>query len=217
MKRLIVNGDDFGASHGVNRGVVDAHNRGILTSASMMVDSHASADAAELAAGNPALDVGLHVVLKTSASSPPEAEVERQLERFIELSGRPPTHIDSHHNVHLQRGLLAAFRRVAERHGLPLRGQSAARPIARFYGQWSDGTTDLDSISPAALARIAATEVADGFNELCCHPGYVDGELASSYTVEREAEVKTLCDPAVTALLDEHDIRLATFADLPRE
>jgi len=46
---LIVNGDDFGASRGINRGIVQAHSRGILTSTSLLVDSPWSAEAAELA------------------------------------------------------------------------------------------------------------------------------------------------------------------------
>ena len=67
MKCLIVNGDDFGASHGVNVGVIEAHDRGILTSTSMMVDMPASAEAGRLAARHPAFGVGLHVVLRSAA------------------------------------------------------------------------------------------------------------------------------------------------------
>jgi predicted glycoside hydrolase/deacetylase ChbG (UPF0249 family) len=50
--------------------------------------------------------------------------------------------------------------------------------------------------------------------ELTCHPGYVDAELASSYTVEREAELRTLCDPRVRQAIAERGIRLAGFRDL---
>ena len=77
MKHLIVNADDFGASHGINLGVVEAHRKGILTSASMMVDSPASAEAGRLVAHHPALSVGLHVVIPSPADSP-DGEVERQ-------------------------------------------------------------------------------------------------------------------------------------------
>ncbi|MBI3874558.1 MAG: ChbG/HpnK family deacetylase [Verrucomicrobia bacterium] len=46
MKRfLIVNADDFGLSAGVNRGIIEAHERGIVTSASLMVCQPAAADA----------------------------------------------------------------------------------------------------------------------------------------------------------------------------
>ena len=102
---------------------------------------------------------------------------------------------------------------VAERHRLPLRGHCGVRPIATFYGQW-DGQTHPEGISPNALARIVATEVEDGFNELCCHPGYADADLASSYTLERRTELETLCDPEVAALLGERGIGLVTFREL---
>ena len=65
MKYLIVNADDFGASHGINRGIVDAHQRGILTSTSLLVDTPWSQDAASLTHTNPDLSVGLHVHLCT--------------------------------------------------------------------------------------------------------------------------------------------------------
>jgi chitin disaccharide deacetylase len=217
VKKLIVNGDDFGASHGINLGFIEAHRKGILTSASMMVDRPASVEAARLSARYPTMGVGLHVVLGSLADTPaPEAEIERQLERFIELNGRLPTHIDAHHNVHGDARLLPAFLAIAERCKLPLRGHSGVRHIASFYGQWN-GESRLEQVSPETLARIVTTEVGDGFNELCCHPGYADEELESSYTLERQTELETLCDPEVAALLSEQDIRLVTFREVPQQ
>lgn len=60
---LIINADDFGFAPGVNRGIVDAHDAGTLTSASMMVNTPAFAEAAALAASRPRLGVGLHLNL----------------------------------------------------------------------------------------------------------------------------------------------------------
>ena len=62
-RRLIVNADDFGRSHGINRGVFAAHERGIVTSASLMVRWPAAAAAAASARTRPALALGLHVDL----------------------------------------------------------------------------------------------------------------------------------------------------------
>ena len=215
MKSLIVNGDDFGASHGINVGVIEAHDRGILTSTSMMVDRAAGAEAAELAGQHPSLDVGLHVELDSvPGSRSPEEEIERQVERFIELVGQPPSHVDAHHNVNRQAGLVAAFVAVAERHGLPLRDHCGVRHIAKFFGRW-DGESHPEQVRPEALARILDSELTDGYNELCCHPGYPDPEFATSYAVERETELATLCDPGVAALLDQRGIRLATFREVP--
>jgi chitin disaccharide deacetylase len=212
MKNLIVNADDFGTSHGVNLGVLEAHRKGIVTSTSLMVDQPASAEAAQLSAADPELGVGLHVVIRSGDS--PAAEVERQLARFVELTGRLPTHIDSHHNVHMDGSVLPAFLSAAERHSLPLRGHCGVRHIPTFYGQW-DGETHLESIGPEALVRIVADEAKDGFNELCCHPGYADGDLVSSYVRERETELETLCDPQVATLLRDREVHLVTFREVP--
>lgn len=43
---LIVNADDFGQSPGVNRGIIEAHEHGIVTSASLMVRWPAATEAA---------------------------------------------------------------------------------------------------------------------------------------------------------------------------
>src|SRR5207249_100992 len=58
---LIVNADDFGLSPGVNRGIVAAHEQGIVTSASLMVRWSAAAAAADYGRGHPALSLGLHL------------------------------------------------------------------------------------------------------------------------------------------------------------
>lgn len=63
MKRLIVTGDDFGASRPVNEAIEAAHRRGILTAASLMVGAPEAADAIERARRMPDLGVGLHLVL----------------------------------------------------------------------------------------------------------------------------------------------------------
>lgn len=62
-RHLIVNADDFGQSLGVNRGIIEAHERGIVTSASLMVRSPAAADAAAYSARRPKLSLGLHLDL----------------------------------------------------------------------------------------------------------------------------------------------------------
>src|SRR5436309_14451808 len=61
MRFLIVNGDDFGASRGINRGILEAHHRGILTSTSLLVDTPWSEDAACLSRAAPDIGIGLHV------------------------------------------------------------------------------------------------------------------------------------------------------------
>jgi len=63
VRRLIVNADDFGLTSGVNRAIVEAHQRGIVTSATLMANGRAFDQAAELARTVPHLSLGCHVVL----------------------------------------------------------------------------------------------------------------------------------------------------------
>ncbi len=63
MRRLIVNADDFGFTSGVNRAIVEAHTRGIVTSSTLMANGAAFGEAAELAKGTPGLSIGCHIVL----------------------------------------------------------------------------------------------------------------------------------------------------------
>jgi predicted glycoside hydrolase/deacetylase ChbG (UPF0249 family) len=63
VRRLIVNADDFGLTTGVNRGIVETHSGGIVTSTTLMANSAAFDDAVQLAQSNPLLSVGCHLVL----------------------------------------------------------------------------------------------------------------------------------------------------------
>ena len=63
MRRLIVNADDFGYTSGVNRAIVEAHLRGVVTSSTLMANGGAFDDAVALARTAPKLSVGCHVVL----------------------------------------------------------------------------------------------------------------------------------------------------------
>ena len=63
LNRLIVTADDFGLSEPVNAAIEEAHRRGILSAASLMIGGPAAADAIKRARALPNLRVGLHVVL----------------------------------------------------------------------------------------------------------------------------------------------------------
>jgi predicted glycoside hydrolase/deacetylase ChbG (UPF0249 family) len=63
VRRLIVNADDFGFTSGVNRAIVEAHTHGVVTSSTLMANGRAFAQAVQLAATNPRLSIGCHIVL----------------------------------------------------------------------------------------------------------------------------------------------------------
>src|SRR5881396_137544 len=214
MKYLIVNGDDFGASSGVNRGIREAHLHGILTSASLLVNTPGADETARLAAGLPDLSVGLHADLpgeldKASADSQGVREsLQRQFRWFESLVGRPPTHIDSHHNVHRNPRALPHFLELPREH-------SPVRYVSKFYGQW-DGQTHLEQVSVENLEHIIGSEIGDGISELACHPGYVDEGHATSYRAEREAELRALCDPRIRRTLAERRITLISYRQISK-
>jgi len=62
-KRLVINADDFGLCEGVNKGIYEAHTKGVLTSATIMANMPAAQKAVELAKKLPKLGVGVHLNL----------------------------------------------------------------------------------------------------------------------------------------------------------
>lgn len=99
MRRLIINADDFGLTSGVNRAIVEAHTRGIVTSATLMASGAAFANAVQIAPST--LSVGCHVLLMDGQPimNPREVptltntlngQLEREMTSFIAraLSGR---------------------------------------------------------------------------------------------------------------------------------
>ncbi len=168
-RRLIVNADDLGRTRGVNAGILEAHQRGIVTSATLMVNYPAAAEVKALAAAAPGLGIGLHVQL---SGGPPQlpparlpslvgkegllpptpdglaeadpgevlAEVRAQLARFRDLLGRDPTHFDSHHHSHRVPPVFAAVVAVARETGRPVR--LADPPMAALLHRERIATSD---------------------------------------------------------------------------
>lgn len=149
-KRLIVNADDFGRTAGINRGVAEAHRRGIVTSATLMVAHAGALEATRIAQENPRLGIGLHLALTggppvlppkqiptlvdasdqlpekpegLAKASPHDVLIESraQLKRFREILSRPPTHIDVHHHAQRIPAVLEALLTLAWETGLPVR------------------------------------------------------------------------------------------------
>jgi predicted glycoside hydrolase/deacetylase ChbG (UPF0249 family) len=227
---LIVNADDFGLSPGVNAGVARAHEQGILTSASLMVRFPAAAEAAEYARRSPGLSLGLHVdlgewvynagewdtVYEVVSLDDPDAvvdEVGRQVEAFRRLTGRNPSHIDSHQHVHNWDTVVASFRTLALALGVPLRHfTEGVTYCGDLYGQSTDGTPIPGAISAGALIAIIEG-LPGGITELACHPGLGD-DSGSVYERERTQEVEVLCDPAVRGALERERVSLRSFTDV---
>jgi chitin disaccharide deacetylase len=221
-KHLIVNADDFGASSGVNRGIIESHQRGIVTSASLMVTGRCVDEAVRLSCENPDLSVGLHWDVCAEDERDFDLddlvavreEVRWQLDRFDELMGRAPTHVDSHRHAHRHGGVFDVVQEVVEPLGVPLRDDGTVRYVGGFYAQWEWKVTNLEYVSVEFLCRMLRDEVGEGWTEFGCHPGYRSPDYESVYLAEREAEVTTLTDAAVRRELDRQGISLRSYRDL---
>lgn len=218
--RLIVNADDFGASEGVNRGIGECQRAGIVTSASLMVTRAGAREAAALSRSTPELAVGLHWDVpdepRRAFDLGDEQRVRRefaaQLDRFHELVGHAPTHVDSHHHAHLRPEVRALFEELVAPLRVPLRGQGEVRFIGGFHAQRQRGVSELQRVSVAALQRILRDEVGEGWTELCCHPGYVTPGYRTTYRHEREAEIRTLTDPRIRTTIETLGLTLESHA-----
>jgi chitin disaccharide deacetylase len=218
---LVIDADDFGASAGVNRGILECHTRGVVTSTSLMVTGRAVREAVAMSCDHPGLAIGLHWDVwgedeREFDIDDPRAvrdEFHRQLDEFHRLLGRMPTHVDSHRHAHRKEHLMPLFRELVEPLGVPLRDNGQVRFVGGFYAQWEWMVTNLEYVSVPFLQRMLREEVAEGWTEFSCHPGYPSPDYAPVYYAEREAEVRTLTDPRIRQTAEELGIRLASYAD----
>jgi hypothetical protein len=170
IKRLIPNADDLGRTPGINQGIFEAHRRGIVTSATMMVNYPAALAVPALSAASPAMSIGLHLALTGGRTAlpadrvrslvddrgllPPKpnglggaapdevlAESRAQLERFRQIMKRDPSHFDSHHHSHREvPAVLEALVVLAHETGLPVR--AASRAVGERLRHEGIATTD---------------------------------------------------------------------------
>ncbi len=156
-----------------------------------------------------------------AAAAAVAAEVRAQAERFRDLVGAAPSHLDSHKHTHRDHSAVrAAVVEVARRLGVPVRAQDAATRAALRVGgvRTPDAFVGDVGIEPywtveRLLATIPALE--PGTTELMCHPGEPMGPIPGLfYCAQRAAELAALTDPRVPRALAAAGIRLVTFADL---
>lgn len=164
-RNLIVNADDFGMARGVNTGIIEGAEAGVVTSASMMVNLSAFDDAVARARSCPRLSVGLHLNLtvgrpltdvpsltrangefyklhelafRASLGRVDAADVTRESLAQIDRmidAGLPPTHIDSHRHIHAHPAISAAVAQAAALRGIS-RVRVPREPLRVNAGDW---------------------------------------------------------------------------------
>ncbi|MFH5810350.1 carbohydrate deacetylase [Companilactobacillus sp. FL22-1] len=150
MGKVIFNSDDFGYSRGVNYGIVDAYQHGILTSTTLMANMPGFEQAVNFKNDLPNLGVGVHLTLtcgdpllknvdtltdqeghfkKLSFYHDPDFQIDwdqlyqewnAQIQK-VYRAGIIPTHLDSHHHTHSFGKNQEVVIALAKKYDLPVR------------------------------------------------------------------------------------------------
>jgi len=244
VKKLIINADDFGMTEGVTKGIIDCYADGVLTSTTLLMNMKYTKFAIEEAKKHPLLGVGIHLALTIgrpiiegaksftdskgdflpltfysnleSNIDPEELYVEwrAQIEKFIELAGKLPTHIDSHHHIHMIPAHRDVVIRLTKEYDLPVRQSEEilntyerVMSVVDFYGDDLNLNIITDELQ-------ADSEIM----EIVCHPAYLDQEVYnnSSYNIPRMKEMEILRSAELREFIEANKIELITFADVKK-
>ncbi len=251
-KLLIVNADDFGLCKAQNYGIIESFRNGVVTSTTAMVNAAGIEHAAALSVANPELGVGMHFVLtlgrpltampglvrnngelgkwiwdQAKEDALPLEEIGQELAyqyaRFIQLFGREPTHIDSHHHVHMIPQIYPIVAAFANEKGIPVRIDRDVAGLNEMdlYGARSTEGFDSGFYGEAITEQLfldvldRAMEREERSLEIMCHPSFVDNTLmASKYCYPRLAELDVLTSSSLKYAIAERGYRLGSFKDL---
>jgi predicted glycoside hydrolase/deacetylase ChbG (UPF0249 family) len=227
MKKLIVNADDFGYRDNINKGILQAHQSGVVTSASLFVERDGTDEAVRMAMEHPELALGIHIDIDKYFNIEHghgvitgwadgilnheclKVEMRRQLDKFYSF-GFSADHFDSHHHAHLVKEVFPAACEVAKEYKIP---------FMRVFAQHYPDATSFETAKKMALDN--GLRVVDHFiegwywgnvdedyavAELMTHPGY--GELW------REAELAHCCQAQLKQYLMNQQIEPVRFSDV---
>ena len=229
--KLIINADDFGYTRGNTEGILEAYRKGIVRSTTALCNMPWLEYGRDLAKDCPGLGIGVHLTLtlgksltgvktftdhqgnflskKDIGSAVLDMEEiydewKAQIERYIQVFGRKPTHLDSHHSVHdLNPKHREVAMRLGEEYGLYVRRYGPYEFVPQFYGP---SATEEHLIE--VLEEYKGKDI-----EIMTHPGFCDLELyrASSYNTQRVQELSVLCSQKVLEYVEKNHIELTHY------
>lgn len=252
--KLIINGDDFGITRGCNLAIIDCFEMGLMTSASLMTNMPYASEAAEWWKNHPERSIGLHLNLTVGKPLTPapktlikedgtfnkkilhaapeevskkeiEDECRLQMEKFIELTGRLPEHINSHHGIEAIPFGAEVLQKLAVEYNLPIRQLTHLRHPENFQYE-TNFEIPLKIVSQSSpgeefgiINAFSQEDLeSDRTYELVGHPGYVDWDLLqiSSLTNGRCIDAKIYRSPALKRWVEENDIELVDYRTLSK-
>lgn len=249
--RIIFNGDDFGYSRGVNLAMIDCYEKGVMKSCSLMVNMPGAPEAAKMMKEHPGLSVGIHLTLTVGKPLTPNlktlikengnfnkgmlresehvnqeeirTELRAQMQRFIDLTGQKPAHINSHHGICKIQGAEEVVCELANEYDLPIRRfftlPEGNHPLTSYevpllkLGEMANPIKNGNEL----IALFTKEEIeSDEIIEFGAHPGYVDmGVLEnSSLTIGRAYDAYIFLDPVVKEWLETNNIENVDYSAL---
>lgn len=208
MGKVIFNSDDFGYSRGVNYGIVDTYQKGILTSTTLMANMPGFDHAVALKKELPHLGVGVHLTLTCGQPVLKNLATLVDGENFKSLSfyqkdfqidldelyqewdaqiqkvyraGITPTHLDSHHHSHTFADNQQVVVALAKKYDLPVRCGFAMEDQVKHTTYFERYFDDVGCLDPAD--RQIKEPLAD----------YLEKLLATLRTTE---STEIMCHPA---------------------
>ncbi len=244
IKRLIVNADDFGISEGATLGIIKAHQEGILTSTTCMMNMPYATMALNEAKKYPNLGVGVHLVatigkpltkinsyiedngdfiyLSKYPSEIPQGNLDdlyqewkAQIEKFISITNKKPTHLDSHHHIHMLPELSKVAIKLAHEYDIPLRQRQKFTDHYQFVR--CDDSFYNHNVSYDYLIGLLNNQ--DESLEIMCHPALLDWRLyqMSSYNLKRMLELDILTDSRLKQYIKDNQIELINFSNINKQ
>ena len=250
--RIIFNGDDFGYSRGVNIAMIDCYEKGVMKSCSLMVNMPGAEEAAKMMKEHPGLSVGIHLTLTVGKPITPNlrtlikengnfnkgmlmesghvdqeeirTELRAQMNRYIELTGHLPAHINSHHGICKIQGAEEVVCELANEYDLPVRHFLTSKNfgshprLAYEIPELRDVEMNKRTKSGEDIIALFTQKDIDSDQvfEVPAHPGYVDVGVIenSSLTVGRAWDAYSFLDPVVKEWLENNHIENMDYTQL---
>jgi predicted glycoside hydrolase/deacetylase ChbG (UPF0249 family) len=242
---VIINADDLGFWPSIDRGIFAAWDARAISDSTIMANSDRLTELlAE--ASQVGMPVGIHLNLTSGvplcdpceipdlvtpeglfmkrrqwpAVLPPEQvrrEFQRQAERLL-TAGWHPSHLDTHHHIHIAPNILAAVIELAQQLNVPVRAvHSELRDKIRhagvvttdhfsmkFYGEQATVDTLIQQLEACPRGTL----------EIMTHPGYDPIGLSSQYCTERDYELIALLSPRWQDYFRASGVKLISFSEL---
>jgi len=249
MKKVIFNADDLGLTKGTNKGIEESIKKGVVRSTTVMVNMPYALEGIKTIKALGIDSIGIHLNLTCGKPTLPLSEVsslvdsngnfyrrrdqlfpkmileqaKRELENQIQIAldwGLKPSHLDSHHHIHMYEGIRDITVELALKYGCALRycNHETKEIIIKNRIKTTDYFTMEfygDKANFATIKNILLNFEGDTI-EFMTHPAVADEELhlLSSYNIGRLDEFRVLTEPEVLNWMAKNEFEIVGYNSL---